>query len=78
MKRIAIALIIFYQKTFFIQNALFKTIFLVDQRCKFEPSCSHYTIQAIEKYGVVKGSVKGFVRILSCHPFAKGGYKPVS
>lgn len=45
--------------------------------CRFTPTCSEYTRQAIEKYGVIKGSVLGIKRILRCHPFSKGGYDPL-
>ena len=43
------------------------------QNCRFHPSCSEYTHQAIEKYGVLKGSWKGFKRILRCYPWSPGG-----
>lgn len=46
--------------------------------CRFYPSCSEYTKQAIEKYGLMKGSFLGLKRILRCHPFSQGGYDPVS
>jgi putative membrane protein insertion efficiency factor len=45
--------------------------------CRYEPSCSLYTVQAIEKYGVLKGLFMGILRVLRCHPFAKGGFDPV-
>jgi putative membrane protein insertion efficiency factor len=45
-------------------------------RCRYYPSCSEYFEQAVMKYGVLKGSAKGFYRILRCHPFAEGGYDP--
>ena len=45
--------------------------------CKFTPTCSEYTKQAIIKYGVLRGSLKGIKRILRCNPFSKGGYDPV-
>lgn len=45
--------------------------------CKYYPTCSEYTKQAIQKYGTWKGSLKGIWRILRCNPFSKGGYDPL-
>lgn len=45
--------------------------------CIYEPTCSEYMIQAVQKYGAVKGFWLGFKRILRCHPFHHGGYDPV-
>ncbi len=45
--------------------------------CKFYPTCSEYTKQAIEKYGAGKGICLGIWRILRCNPFSKGGYDPL-
>ncbi|MBP5274912.1 MAG: membrane protein insertion efficiency factor YidD [Abditibacteriota bacterium] len=45
--------------------------------CRFRPTCSEYTAQAIEKYGVMKGSFLGLKRILRCNPFGKGGDDPL-
>ncbi|MBZ9637399.1 membrane protein insertion efficiency factor YidD [Clostridium sp. FP1] len=45
--------------------------------CIFYPTCSQYTLEAIEKYGAVKGSIMGIKRILRCHPYNKGGFDPV-
>lgn len=41
--------------------------------CKYYPTCSEYTKQAVDKYGIIKGSVLGIIRILKCNPFSKGG-----
>jgi uncharacterized protein len=45
--------------------------------CRFEPTCSEYTKQAVEKYGALKGTWMGIRRILRCQPFCKGGHDPV-
>jgi len=45
--------------------------------CRFYPTCSQYAIDAIEKYGIIKGSFMSIKRILKCHPFHPGGYDPV-
>lgn len=45
--------------------------------CIFYPTCSQYTLEAIEKYGALKGSIMGIKRILRCHPYNKGGFDPV-
>jgi len=44
--------------------------------CRYQPTCSTYFIQAVQKYGVLIGSAKGVWRILRCHPFNKGGHDP--
>jgi len=70
MKKFALMLIRFYQKFLSPEN-------LGIEVCRFEPSCSRYTYQAVQKYGVIKGSLMGFWRILRCNPFNKGGHDPV-
>jgi len=45
--------------------------------CRFAPSCSLYTLQAIEKYGLLRGGCMGARRLMRCHPFSKGGFDPV-
>jgi putative membrane protein insertion efficiency factor len=68
MRKIVIFLIRFYQKAI--------SPFL-GRRCRFYPTCSEYTKQAVDKYGAFKGLYLGLVRILKCHPFHKGGYDPL-
>ena len=71
MKKILIKIIIWYQKN--VSSYLeYKNI-----RCKFYPTCSEYTKQAIEKYGIIKGILLGMGRIIRCNPFSKGGYDPL-
>ena len=71
MKNILIGLINGYQKY------ISKWLSSKNINCKFYPTCSEYTKQAIIKYGAFKGSMIGFYRILRCNPFSKGGYDPL-
>lgn len=68
MKRILIFLIKIYQKYL----SPLKTT-----KCPYTPTCSQYGLEAIEKYGAIKGSFLALWRILRCNPFSKGGYDPV-
>jgi len=68
MKTILIKLIRFYQK--YISP-------LKSTRCPYIPTCSQYGLEAIEKYGAVKGCLLAGWRILRCNPFSRGGYDPV-
>jgi uncharacterized protein len=47
------------------------------RRCRYEPTCSHYAVQAIEEYGILKGLVLAGWRLLRCNPWSRGGYDPV-
>ena len=68
MKKIFILFIRFYQK--FISP-------LFPAKCRYYPTCSQYTLEAIQEYGAIKGTYLGIKRILRCHPFHEGGYDPV-
>ncbi|MBM79253.1 MAG: membrane protein insertion efficiency factor YidD [Planctomycetaceae bacterium] len=49
---------------------------ITGRQCRYHPTCSEYTLQAVRKYGAVVGSLKGFGRICRCHPWHPGGYDP--
>jgi len=61
-------LIVFYQR--FVSP-------LFPPSCRFEPTCSEYTRQAVQKYGLGKGLWLAFKRVIRCHPYSAGGYDPV-
>ena len=68
MKALAVRLIKLYQNTWSRWAA---------PSCRFQPTCSAYTIEAIEKFGIFKGMYHGARRIARCHPLNPGGYDPV-
>ena len=68
MKKAALKLIRFYQR---------KISPLFGPKCRFYPTCSAYTFEAIEKYGVLKGSALGIARIMRCNILFPGGVDPV-
>ena len=68
MKRLLLAAIRFYRRNI---SPLRKPC------CRYVPTCSEYSLEAIEKYGPWKGSWLALRRLLRCHPFHKGGYDPV-
>lgn len=68
MNRIAIFLIRIYQRGISP---------LLGPSCRFYPSCSHYAIEALQRFGLIKGSYLAIRRLLKCHPFHEGGIDPV-
>jgi conserved hypothetical protein YidD len=68
MKGLILLFILFYRKI--ISPLKPKT-------CRYYPTCSQYTYEAVQKFGIIKGLYYGFRRILRCHPFHEGGYDPV-
>ncbi len=73
MKKIDLFLIRFYQKYLSFDSGILKLLFLTDKACRFRPTCSEYTYQAIERYGIMAGSWLGLKRIMRCHPWSEGG-----
>jgi len=68
MKTLVLALIRIYQFTF-------STV--MGKQCRFHPTCSYYTAEAVRRYGAGRGLLLGFRRITRCHPWNPGGYDPV-
>ncbi len=68
MKKVSLALISFYQRRISPGRP---------PACRFEPTCSHYGYEAIERHGVLKGYGLTLWRLARCHPFNRGGYDPV-
>lgn len=77
IKKIILKLIRLYQKTSFFHGYIARALFLTDSVCRFTPTCSQYTYQAVEKYGSIKGLWLGMKRIIRCHPWNKGGNDPL-
>ncbi|MDP2874188.1 MAG: membrane protein insertion efficiency factor YidD [bacterium] len=77
MKKLALVSIRFYQKYLSLDQGLPHRLLPGLKVCRHTPTCSDYSYQAIEKYGVVKGGGLSLWRILRCNPFNKGGYDPV-
>jgi uncharacterized protein len=73
MKKLVLRFIRWYQDSKFFSGGLFKGLFISDACCRFQPTCSEYSYQAIEKYGIIKGSLLGLRRIFKCHPWSQGG-----
>ena len=73
MKKISLGAITLYQQT--LSGLL---LLLFGPGCRFQPTCSQYAREAIDKYGLLKGTRLAWARILRCHPFAKGGLDPLN
>ena len=69
LRRVAVAPILVYQRV--VSPAL-------PRRCKYEPTCSAYAVQAVREYGILRGLVLAVWRVLRCNPWSHGGYDPVT
>jgi len=77
MKKIILRSIRAYQRTRFTSRSLFRSLTLSESACRFYPTCSQYSYQAIDKYGIVKGGLLSLKRVFKCHPWSKGGNDPL-
>lgn len=77
MKKWVLWLIRFYQKYLSFDTGILKLLFLTEKACRFEPRCSEYTYQAVERYGTIVGLWLGLKRVLKCNPWTAGGHDPV-
>lgn len=73
---LVIKLIKFYQKTLSFDHGFLRHLY-PHGFCRFQPTCSEYGVQAIERYGLIFGGLKTVWRILRCNPWSKGGIDPV-
>ena len=73
MSQMIILLIRFYQKFLSLDTGIIGKLYSHQPTCRFHPRCSEYTIQAIEKYGAIRGIFRGIKRVGKCHPWNEGG-----
>ncbi len=75
-RKTVLKMIKLYQRTLSFDHGFFSFLFPYGF-CRFKPTCSEYGYEAIAKYGIFKGGLKAFWRILRCNPFSKGGDDPL-
>lgn len=76
LRYFVIKLLKIYQRTLSFDHGIFK-IFFPQGFCRFRPTCSDYAIEAVKKYGIIRGGVKAIWRVLRCNPFNSGGWDPL-
>lgn len=78
MKKFILSAIRLYQRFLNLNNPIMKSFFGVNNACRFNPTCSDYMYEAIEKHDIITGLLMGFRRIVRCHPWSPGGFDPVT
>jgi uncharacterized protein len=73
---VAVRMIRLYQKVLSFDHGVLKFLYPYGY-CRFQPTCSEYAIQAINKYGLIRGGIKACWRVLRCNPFNSGGLDPL-
>ncbi|HRY63096.1 MAG TPA: membrane protein insertion efficiency factor YidD [Patescibacteria group bacterium] len=76
-RRLAIFFIKIYQKTLSFDHSFWGKLVKPHGQCRFYPTCSNYSISALEQYGLFKGLLLSIKRIIHCHPWSRGGYDPI-
>ena len=77
MKHVILSAIRLYQRYLSLDSGWARYAFPIGSICRFTPTCSEYTYQAIGRYGIIYGLWLGLGRIVRCHPWNKGGFDPV-
>jgi len=76
LRKLAVKAIKLYQRTLSLDHGPLKGLY-PHGFCRFYPSCSQYGLEAVEKYGIIKGGFKAMWRIIRCNPWNKGGNDPL-
>jgi uncharacterized protein len=77
MKKIILFLIKIYQFFLPVRSIIGRFLLFDQNTCRFRPTCSQYMIQAVSRYGIMRGGFIGIKRLVRCHPFNAGGFDPV-